>query len=98
MLDGIPLAALSAPTILGLAIVMLFTGKLWTNPAYQEKAKEAERWRLAYEAEREARKTSDEQTTELLEVTKATHAFITAVFHTGQQIRQSGEPDATTKT
>lgn len=93
MIESIPLVGLSAPAMLGVLIMMLFTGKLWTNSAYQEKKEEADRWRLAYEAEREARKTSDSQTVELLEVTKTTQGFIEAVFKNSELIRKSGVSD-----
>lgn len=93
-LEGIPIGGLTAPALLGLAILMLFTGKLWTNAAYQEKVAEAERWRLAYESEAKARAESDSQSKELLELGKTTHALITAVFTNSEYIRRSGEPDA----
>ena len=93
MIESIPLDGLSAPAMLGVLIMMLFTGKLWTNSAYQEKKEEADRWRLAYEAEREARQTSDSQTVELLEVTKTTQGFIEAVLKNSELIRKSGVSD-----
>lgn len=98
MIDGIPIGDLSAPALLGLAILLLLTGRLWSNPAYKAKSDEAEKWRLAYEAERDARATSDAQTAQLLELAKTTHAFITATFSNSEQIRRSGEADAIPKT
>ena len=59
--------------------MMILTGKLWTNAAYQEKVSEAERWRLAYEAEREARTLSDRQTTNLLEEAKTNRNVLAAL-------------------
>lgn len=97
MIESIPLDGLSAPAMLGVLIMMLFTGKLWTNSAYQEKKEEADRWRLAYEAEREARQTSDSQTVELLEVTKTTQGFIEAVLRNSETIRKSGVSDDISK-
>lgn len=95
MIDGIPLSVLTPGALLGIAILMLFTGRLWTKAAYDEKVKEATQWRLAYEAEREARRTADSQTAELLELAKTTHSFMTAVFQNSERIRQSGgEADA----
>ena len=94
MIEGIPLTGLTAPALLGIAILMLFTGKLWTNSAFQEKCSEAERWRLAYEAERAARLESEAQTKELLEVAKTTQALITGVLANSERIRRSGEADA----
>lgn len=90
MIEGIPIAGLTAPTLLGIFILMLFNGKIWTNAAYQEKSKEADQWRMAYEKERDARKESDAQSSELLELAKTTNHFITAVFQNSEQLRQSG--------
>lgn len=81
-IEGIPLVGLTAPGLLGFAILMLMTGKLWTNAAYQQKVRECDKWQDAYEAEREARTISDSQTVELLEVSKTTHAVTVAMFDT----------------
>jgi len=62
-----------------------------------DKDAEAARWRKAYEAEREARATSDAQTVELLEVAKTSHDLLVAMYGTAQRIRQSGEPDVSQK-
>lgn len=94
MIEGIPIAGLTAPTLIGILVLMLFTGKLWTKAAYDEKVKEAAQWREAYEKSEESRRTSDGQTAELLELAKTTHSFMTAVFYNSERIRQSGEPDA----
>lgn len=90
MLEGVPLVGLSAPVLLGLAILMLLKGKLWTDAAYQEKVKESNQWREAYMNEREARQRSEGQTSELLELAKTTNSFIVAVFTNSERIRQTG--------
>lgn len=90
---GIPVAGLTPAALLGFAVLMLFTGQLWTNKAYQAKAKEADQWREAYETEREARAVSDKQTAELLEVSKTTNRIIVATFGSRGVMRQLGEPD-----
>lgn len=90
MLDGIPLADLTAPTLLGFTVLMILLGWLVPKSTYKGKAEEAEKWRLAYEAEREARKTADSQTTELLELAKTTNSIVVAAFG-GSVSRQSGE-------
>lgn len=95
-LEGIPLVGLTAPTLLGIAVLMVLTGRLYSRAAYLEKVAEAERWRLAYEAEREARALSDKQTTELLELAKTTHSFIVAVFTNSEQARQAGGTNVAT--
>lgn len=88
--EGLTVTGLSAPILLGLTILMLLTGRLWTNSAYQEKVKESEMWRTAYETEREARKVSDEQTGELLELAKTTHEVVIALFGASERTRRSG--------
>lgn len=94
MLDGIPVSDLTAPTLLGIAILMVLLGLLVPRYVYNEKKQEAEKWRLAYEAEKTARATSDAQTAELLELAKTTHKIIAATFYTTDRLRQSGGADA----
>lgn len=84
---------LGASSLLAVVIIMLLWGKLIPRTALKDKAEESERWRLAYEAEREARVLADSQTTELLEVTKTTQSLISAMFRNSEQIRQSGGRD-----
>ena len=91
MLDGFPIADLTAPTLLGFAVLMLILGRLVPRSTYQDKLVEAEKWRLAYEAERKARATSDAQTVELLELAKTTHSIIVALFGTAASTRPPGE-------
>lgn len=90
VIDGLPLVGLSAPVLLGIAVLMLLTGRLWTNAAYLQKCKESDQWREAYEKEREARIQSDHQTGELLELAKTTNSFIMAVFTNSERVRQTG--------
>lgn len=92
--ENIPLADLTAPTLLGFAILLVLVGWIVPRRTLVDKAIEADRWRQAYEYEREARAASDQQTEELLEVAKTTHALIVAVFSNSERIRQSGETDA----
>jgi len=98
MIEGIPLTNLTAPALLGIAILLLLTGRIVPRSTLMDKIKEADRWRAAYEAEREARSTSDDQTAELLELAKTTNSFMSAVFSNVDKIRRSGESDAHTKT
>jgi hypothetical protein len=89
VLDGIPIKDLTAATLLGICIILILLGRLIPRPTYNEKKEEAERWRLAYETERDARAVSDLQTVELLELAKTTHALISAIVrNTGTE--QSG--------
>lgn len=90
MLEGIPIVGLTAPTLLGVAVLMLLSGKIIPRSTLKDKSDECERWRLAYEAEREARSTSDSQTAELLEVARTTHDIIAAMFGTSERLRRRG--------
>jgi hypothetical protein len=94
MLDGIPVSNLTAPGLLGLAVLMILAGFLVPRFVYNEKKQECEKWREAYEAERKARAASDAQTAELLELAKTTHKIIAATFSTTERLRQSGGADA----
>lgn len=98
-LAGIPLVGLTAPALLGIAVLLLLVGRIVPRTTYLDKKEEAEKWRLAYEAEREARGKSDRQTAELLEGLKTQSAVINAVFQAIQEINsvRSGGSDAKTK-
>lgn len=98
MLEGIPILDLTAPALLGITVLLIFLGRIIPRPFYQEKAVEADRWREAYEKEREARLASDAQTAELLEVAKTTHNIIVAVFHNSELIRRGGDLSVPPKT
>lgn len=87
MVDGIPLFGLSAPVLLGLTVLFLLLGKIVPRSTLQDKIREANDWKAAYETEREARAAADAQTAELLEISKTTHAVTVAVFDV---VRQSG--------
>lgn len=90
---GIPLTVLTPSALLGIVVLMILLGKLVPRIFYKDKVDEAEKWRLAYEAEREARTISDAQTAQLLELAKTTHSILVAMFNTTEQVRQSGGAD-----
>lgn len=94
MIDGLPVVGLTAPALLGIAVLLLLLGKIVPRATLTDKAEESERWRHAYEAEREARATSDAQTVELLELAKTTHNIIVTMFGTAERTQQSGGADA----
>jgi hypothetical protein len=95
MLDGISVANLTPAALLGIAILMLFLGRLIPSSLHREKVEECDRWRMAYESEREAKRISDAQTAELLELAKTTHALISAIVRTPTPTqRSSGGSDA----
>jgi hypothetical protein len=89
MIEGISLVQLTPPALLGLCILFIITGRLVPRFFYNEKVKSAERWRAAYEAERQARMLSDSQTRELLEVAKTSKQFLSALVES--TIVESGE-------
>lgn len=90
VIDGLPIKDFTAPTLLGLAVILILLGMLVPRYIYNEKKEECEKWRLAFEAERKARETSDRQTAELLELAKTTHKIIAATFSTTERLRSGG--------
>lgn len=90
MIDGISIIGLTPAGLLLAAVAMVLTGWLVPRRTYLEKAKEAERWRSAYEVERTARSTLQSQTSELLEVAKTSAKFLEAV-HTNSEMIKSGD-------
>lgn len=90
MWEKFPIASLTAPALLGITVLLLLLGRLVPRPTLMDKIEECERWRQAYEAEREARATSDAQTIELLELAKTTHKIVEALFGTTERAPRSG--------
>ena len=90
MWGGIPFADMGPTALLALAIVLVLLGWLVPRGYYKDKSQEAERWRLAYEAEREARRISDAQTAQLLEQAKTTHQMVEAIFDASGYARRTG--------
>lgn len=88
--EGLPLIGLTAPALLGLAVLLLLTGRIIPRSTLVDKQRECDQWREAYLSEREARATSDFQTGELLEVAKTSHAVMVAVFETVQKGQTGG--------
>lgn len=90
MIEGIPITDFTAPSLLGIAIIMILTGLLVPKSTYREKATECDRWREAYETSETARRELDSQTAELLETAKTSHAMILAVFQNSEAVRKAG--------
>ena len=90
MLEGISIVQLTPPVLLGIAILMLLTGRLVPRSIYRDKVHEAEQWRSAYEAEREARTESDTQTRQLLELARVSEPLLTAIVQNSERAK-SGE-------
>jgi len=94
MWGGINLSDLTAPALLGLTVLLILFGYLIPRNMYKEKVKESDNWRLAYEKEKERGDVSDAQTAELLELAKASHSIMVAMFGTTRERKRlSGEAD-----
>lgn len=85
--DSLPWAIVATISIL------ILTGRLKPRSDLEEKNREAERWRKAYELEREARAKAVDQNDDLLEVAKTTRAIVTALFDNARSAQQSGGED-----
>ena len=90
MFEGLKATDWTAGGLLAVAILLMFFGRLIPRPTYDEKVKEAERWRLAYEAEREARETATQQTAELLEYAKLSHQLLEAILGESEKPPRKG--------
>jgi hypothetical protein len=93
MLDGVPISSLGATGLLAIAVLLILTGRLVPSSSLKAKELECEKWRLAFENEKLTRKTSDSQTSELLEVTKTTYTLVSALFELAEEperTRQGG--------
>lgn len=98
MFDGLSAANVTPAVLLGIAVLLIFLGRLIPWPTYRDKSAECERWHKAYEVEREARVTSNAQTVELLELAKTSHSILVAWFGTVGTTRQSGGADVVVPT
>ncbi len=94
MFGGIPILAYTPEALLGITVLSILAGLLVPRRQLKDKDEESERWRKAYEAERDARITADAQTAELLEIAKTTHDILDAMFNTsvGRHRTQPGGP------
>ena len=98
MFVDLSLTTISSAGLLGIAVLLILTGRLIPRATYKDKSEEADRWRRAYEAEKTARGIADAQTNELLEVAKTTHAIIAAMASTSERLVRSGDSDAPMET
>lgn len=87
---GLTPADLTPTVLYGLGFLFLMLGWLVPYRTHREKKEEAERWRLAYEKERDARAKSDSQTIELLEFAKTDHSLIVALFEASERAKLPG--------
>lgn len=95
MFEGVPVAGLTAPALLGIFFLLMFFGKIVPRSTLEDKIKEAENWRQTAEKAMEGRDTSNDQTAELLELARTSNTVLLAVFGARQQrIYEAGEADA----
>lgn len=97
MIEGIPIIDLGPPVIVSVTVLMLLTGRIIPRSTFVDKTQECDRWRQAYEAEREARAATDRQTVELLEVAKTTHDVIVAMFQGSERVWKGHEDNVSEK-
>jgi hypothetical protein len=76
---GVPASVLTVGGLLGLAVLLVLTGRLVPRRTLVDKIAEAERWREAYEHAEEARAEQAEQIGELVELARTTHAAIASL-------------------
>jgi len=88
MVLGIPIGDWTAPALVSLAVLLIYSGFLVPRRTYKEKVDECKRWQLAFETSEKARAVSDAQAVELLETAKTTHALIVALFENSKIPRQ----------
>ena len=93
MIDGVPIVGLTAPTLVGLFVLLIFTGMLIPRRIYKDKQAESDQWRTAFETEREARQVADKQTADLLEAHKVTHEVLKAIFRNSEALLKSRGDD-----
>lgn len=80
MLQGIAIGELTPSVLLGMCVLLIFLGRLVPRSSLQDKIKEAEQWRLAYETERKAHDVADKQTTRLIEqLSKITNGLFSSI-------------------
>ena len=95
MFDGIPVLDYSAPTLLGITVILLLLGLIVPRRTLNDKIREAKEWRDAYEKERDSRILAAAQTTEHLELAKTTHEILDAAFNApGRHRSPPGGPNA----
>jgi hypothetical protein len=87
VIEGISIIDLTPAGLLMVTVVLILTGRLVPRSMYNEKVKEADQWRAAYEAERTAHGLSDAQTRELLEVARTGGAVMSAVYENSERIK-----------
>lgn len=84
-LSNVPVGTLTPSVLLGIGILLMFTGKLHHVSALDRERAVTDKFEKAYHNESEARATSDKQVSELLEYAKATDLFIKSLAKEKEQ-------------
>jgi hypothetical protein len=87
MIEGVSIIGLTPAGLLLLAVLMVFTGRLVPRATLRDTQIERDKWRQAYEGERDARAISDAQTRELLEVAKTSRQLLESVYTNSEKIK-----------
>lgn|SRR5688572_24911388 len=87
---GIPIGIWGPSSLLAFAILLLLTGRLWTDRAYRELKQDRDTWKEACKASELARAEAFAQNAQLFEQGKATHAIVEAMFGVLKSTSQSG--------
>lgn len=87
-LSNVPVGTLTPSVLLGIGILLMFTGKIVHVSALDREREVTNKFETAYQNEAEARNNSDRQVSELLEYAKATDLFIKSL---AKDKKQGGE-------
>jgi hypothetical protein len=78
--EGISFVDLTAPSLLGITVLLFLLGRIIPRQTLLDQKKETDTWREAYFVERDARAAADAQTKELLELSKTTNEIVVGVL------------------
>lgn len=84
---SIPLAGLTAPALLGIAIVLILSGRLIPRRTYDDLREDRDRWQRAFTVSEEARLSQSKQLDAAMEVGKT----VTDVMVALDKFRREGE-------
>lgn len=79
MIEGIPVADLGPPALLGIFFLLFFLGRIVPRRTLDDQIAEKNEWRSAHRISEQARAELSAQVNELLEHARTTDAFIRAL-------------------
>jgi hypothetical protein len=86
---GIPVGDMSAPVLLGIAIVLILRGRLVPRSTYDDLRADRDQWREAHRLSEEARLTQTRQLDAVLEVGETVKNVMNAL----DSVRREGRPE-----